>query len=299
MKPENRELAWQTLKAAGTPWPNSQHSLFVQSDGIIWHVQQWIAVDKPTAVLLHGTGSSSHSWAQLAPLLANDFSVLCIDLPGHGFTENGSRHQSSLTGMAQTVATVLDHLKLAPSLIIGHSAGAAIAIEMSIQCLINPTAIISINGALLPLTTATTALFSPLAKLLAANPFVPHLFSWQAGRAKPVKQLLQSTGSTIDQRSIDCYTQLVANPQHVKGALAMMANWDLASFETRLARLKKPLHLIVCNADKTVPPRQSLQIHNQLAQMSTLKTIPNLGHLGHEENPSLFADIITTIARDH
>ena len=202
-----------------------------------------------------------------------------------------------MPGMAQAVAQLLRHLHIDPQYIAGHSAGAAIAIEMSLQSLIDPRSIISINGALLPLPSAANALFSPLAKLLAANPIVPRLFSWQAGRSGPVRQLLKSTGSSVDKASIDCYTQLIADPYHVKGALMMMANWDLATFESRLNLLKKPLHLIVCNADKTVPPRQSVQVHQRLSQSSTLLTIPDLGHLGHEENPPLFADALKAIAK--
>jgi magnesium chelatase accessory protein len=41
---------------------------------------------RPTVLLLHGTGASTHSWRALAPLLARRCTVVALDLPGHGFT---------------------------------------------------------------------------------------------------------------------------------------------------------------------------------------------------------------------
>jgi len=38
----------------------------------------------PALVLLHGWGLHSGIWAMLAPELARNFSVTCVDLPGHG-----------------------------------------------------------------------------------------------------------------------------------------------------------------------------------------------------------------------
>ena len=290
MASDNRQQMWESLRV---PWPNPERSQFVKAAGLQWHIQHWACPEQPKILLLHGTGSSSHSWAQLAPLLAPNFDVLCIDLPGHGFTQNGSTHQASLDGMARSVSSLLNSLQIAPTLIAGHSAGAAIAIEMTLQGLVRPNCLASINGALVPLSSPASAVFSPLAKVLAKNPIAGRLFSWQAGRDGPVRQLLKATGSIVNQQMIDCYTQLVANPQHVRGALMMMANWDLLSFEKRLIELKTPLCLMACSADKTVSPRQSAQVHQRLSATSSLELIPNLGHLGHEENPALFASLLT------
>ena len=289
MANDNRQSLWQSLK---TPWPNTERSQFISAAGIQWHIQHWPRANQPTILLLHGTGSSSHSWAQLAPLLFDHFDVLCIDLPGHGFTQNGSIQQASLDGMAKAISSLLQTHAFTPSMIVGHSAGAAVAIEMTLQGFVTPNGLVSVNGALVPLSSPATAVFSPLAKVLAMNPIVPRLFSWQAGRDRPVRQLLKATGSTVNQQMIDCYTQLVANPQHVSGALRMMANWDLVAFEKKLIDLKTPLCLMAGSADKTVSPRQSAQVHQLLSATSSLELIPNLGHLGHEENPALFARLI-------
>ena len=77
----------------GRDWPNATASRFVAAGGVKWHVQ--VMGQGPVALLLHGTGSATHSWRDLAPLLARDFTVVAPDLPGHGFTSAIGRAQFS------------------------------------------------------------------------------------------------------------------------------------------------------------------------------------------------------------
>ena len=82
-------LDWQALQAQ---WPHSAHSRFVQAGGLRWHLQRFAcqglpgAANPPVVLLIHGTGSATHSWRGLAPLLAQHAEVLSMDLPGHGFS---------------------------------------------------------------------------------------------------------------------------------------------------------------------------------------------------------------------
>ncbi|MBQ1767400.1 MAG: alpha/beta fold hydrolase, partial [Aquincola sp.] len=69
----------------GADWPHRAHSRFVHAGGLHWHVQ--VAGQGPVLLLLHGTGASSHSMAGLLPLLAERFTVVVPDLPGHAFTD--------------------------------------------------------------------------------------------------------------------------------------------------------------------------------------------------------------------
>ena len=69
----------------GRDWPNRTYSRFVQAARLRWHVQ--LMGDGPALLLLHGTGAATHSWRALAPLLAERFTVVAPDLPGHGFTQ--------------------------------------------------------------------------------------------------------------------------------------------------------------------------------------------------------------------
>ena len=292
-------------------WPHRAASRFVQAAGLRWHVQTFeSSLDthqggpvnaRPVALLIHGTGAATHSWRGLAPLLGAHFKVISLDLPGHGFTDmpGGGANPSQLTlpGMAQAIGALLKMMALSPDVLVGHSAGAAIGVRMCLDGLITPQAVVSLNGAFLPLGGIVGQFFSPAARLLSAAPFVPQLFSWRAANPAVLQRLMDSTGSTLDATGMALYGKLVSNAGHAAGALAMMANWNLPQLLEDLHGLKAPLGLVVGANDRTVSPRQA---HRVLAILSSsayirqplLSTLPGLGHLAHEERPDLVAAVV-------
>jgi magnesium chelatase accessory protein len=290
----SNRLIWER---DGLDWPHREASDFVDAGGLRWHVQQFggQAADLPVAVLIHGTGSSTHSWRGLAPLLAAHFSVVTMDLPGHGFTSmpagGALSRELSLPGMAQAVSALLHALALKPSLVVGHSAGAAIAVRMCLDGLISPSLVISLNGAFLPLGGLAGQLFSPVAKLMAATPLVPRIFSWSATGPNVLQKLVDGTGSVLDATGLALYGKLVRNPGHAAGALAMMANWDLQSLARDLPRLETAIGLVVGANDRTISPRQARRVMALVgpAARPTLTTLAGLGHLAHEEKPDAVA----------
>jgi magnesium chelatase accessory protein len=295
-----QRLNWET---DGANWPHREHSRFVRAAGLRWHIQQFDAAsqDAPVALLIHGTGASTHSWRGLIPLLTPHLKVLSFDLPGHAFTDmprgNASAQQMSLPGMAKAIGDLLTSLDVSPALVIGHSAGAAIAVRMALDACVAPLHIVSINGALLPLGGLAGQVFSPAAKLMAALPFVPTLFSWQASHPSVLQKLIDSTGSILGADGLALYGQLVRNPGHAAGALAMMANWDLPQLIQDLPRLKIPLSLIVGSQDRTVPARQANRLvalwpASSGTALPHLISLHQLGHLAHEERPELVATLV-------
>jgi len=269
-------------------WPHAEASRFVSAGGWRWHVQQMgaaarQAVHRPVVLLLHGTGASAHSWRHLAPLLARRNEVIVPDLPGHAFTRAEGRRELTLAAMAEGVTALLGTLQRRPRWVIGHSAGAAVAAQMCLQGAVEPQALLALNGALLPLQGSAGTLFSPLARWLALNPFVPHLFAWHAAQPAVLRRLVASTGSQIDEEGRALYGRLVRDPSHVAGALGMMASWDLQSLARDLPKLRVPLELIVGEGDRTLPPSHGERVR-ALLPGARLTRIPGHGHLMHEED---------------
>ena len=287
--PQAGRLDWER---DGQGWPHRDSSRFVSAAGLRWHVQQMgcvgDAASAPWALLIHGTGAATHSWRGLMPLLAAHFNVLAADLPGHGFTAIGPARQMSLPGMAQALGVLLATLRVSPQLVVGHSAGAAIGARMGLDGHIAPAALVSLNGALLPLGGLPGLLFPPVAKLMAAVPFVPQLFSWRAADAAAVRRLIEGTGSTLDATGAELYGRLLRSPGHAAGALAMMANWDLRPLEHDFPRLRTRLTLIVGANDRAVPPEQARPVQ-ALVPGARLVMLDGLGHLAHEERPDVVA----------
>ena len=276
-------------------WPNRQASRFVRAGGLLWHVQ--VMGNGPGLLLLHGTGAATHSWRDLAPLLARHFTVVAPDLPGHGFTEAPAAARLSLPGMARALQTLLWTLNVQPALAAGHSAGAAILARMCLDRQIAPRGLVALNAALLPLGGVAGQMFSPLAKLLTGLPLLPALFAWRTRDPRVVQKLLADTGSRLDPAGVALYGQVVQLPNHAASALGMMARWDLRPLVAQLPELKVPLLLIVGANDRTVPPDQSEQVR-AMVPGATLETLPGLGHLAHEEAPAQTAALIERFARE-
>ncbi len=276
-------------------WPGRAHSLFTEAGGLTWHVQR--RGQGPTILLLHGTGASAHSWVPLARRLEQGFDLIAPDLPGHGFTQLAPAGRSSLSGMARSVASLLRALDVRPQLIVGHSAGAAIAASLCLLGVCQPAAVVSINGAMLPFGRAAAPVFSRAARVLAAAPVFPQLVALHAVSRKPIERMLRQTGSNSSPEMVRCYRTLLGRTGHVAGTLRMMANWDLVQLERNLDRLDPPLYLLVGEGDRVVEPAQARELHSRLPE-SILMSATDLGHLGHEEEPEWFAQRIEQIAAE-
>ena len=279
----------------GRDWPNRDASRFVVAGGLRWHVQ--VMGQGPLVLMVHGTGASTHSWRDFAPLLARHFTIVAPDLPGHGFTQAPASGRLSLPGMAQSLQHLLNEMQLRPTFAIGHSAGAAIAIRMCQDGLMQPQGLASLNGALLPYGGSIAEFLSPVAKMLAANPFVPRFFAWQAREPATLDRLLRNTGSKIDARGAELYGRLIRNPGHVAAALAMMAGWDLAGLKRELPRVKVPVLLVAGGQDRMIPADQAFAVR-KLLQNAKLAYLRQHGHLAHEQAPDVIAALVVQFFGD-
>jgi magnesium chelatase accessory protein len=279
----------------GASWPHREASQFVQVDDTRWHVQ--VMGSGPPLLLIHGTGAATHSWRTLAPLLASRYTVIAPDLPGHGFT-NTLRSSHSLPAMAGALGRLLGAMGQRPVAAVGHSAGAAIAIRMTLDGQLAPTALASLAGALMPWRGLPALVFAPLARLLVSNSFVPRFFASRATDPSVMSRLIDSTGSLIDARGVALYSLLASNPTHVAGALAMMADWDLATLARDLGGLRVPLLALHGARDRMVGESEFRRVTALVPRVEPV-TLPTLGHLAHEEDAATCARLIVGFLVKH
>lgn len=286
------------LDRDGAQWPNRRFSRLVRAGGLVWHVQETgptaANAAPPTIFLLHGVGASAHSFADLLPALGERFRVIAADGPGHGFTSAPPGYRLSLRGQGAAFAALLAELRATPDLVVGHSAGAAIAVRMSLDGQTAPKAILSINGALQPFQGAAGLLFPAMARALFYNPLTPRLLSASALDRAAVARLIAGTGTRPTPEMIDRYATLFRNPGHVSAALGMMAHWRLEELVADLPRLGARLELLVGGEDEAVPPRGALEAA-QLAPRARVTRWPDAGHLAHEEHPGRLVALIDDI----
>ena len=274
----------------GRDWPHREASRFVTAGGLSWHVQ--MMGGGPAVLLIHGTGASTHSWRDVMPPLAQRFTVVAMDLPGHGFTAMPSTSSGlSLPGMAGGVAALLDMLSVKPQIAVGHSAGAAILARMCLDQRLDLRTLISLNGAILPLSGLAGRIFSPIARALVGFEFIPRLAARRNEDPAVIAGLLGNTGSKLDARGVELYGRLAKSPGHVAAALGMMANWDLGAMEAELPQLKPRVVLVASGLDHMIKPDDAFRLKDRLANAEVIY-LRDLGHLAHEERPAEISGLI-------
>ena len=79
----------------------------------------------PSIVLIHGVGLRAEAWNAQITALSQRYRVQAVDMPGHG--ESDGSDLQSLAEFTDAIAAGID----APALIIGHSMGAMIALDLA------------------------------------------------------------------------------------------------------------------------------------------------------------------------
>lgn len=283
---------WRELESAHDgpittrDWPNHQHSKFIFRGNIRWHVQ--VMGSGPALLLLHGTGASTHSFRDLMPLLAEHFTVIAPDLPGHAFSEVPRWFEPSLPVMAAALEELIDALHVTPQVAVGHSAGAALLARMTLDGSIDPELLVGLGAAMVPFSGVARAVFPRTARLLAAaSKFV----DIKVDDTEQVERMLRKTGSVLDADGVELYRRLSERPAHVSAVLSMMSSWDLQPLYDELPDLKVPFLLLAGEADRAVPMAQQREIARRVRH-GRLVVVEGTGHLLHEEQPAKVARLI-------
>ena len=90
------------------------------------------APGRPTPLHIHGPAGNSRTRKDVKPGLADDFTVLAPDLPGHGESANPMgdySHGAFASGLRDLLAT----LDIGPVTVIGHSLGGGVAMQLAYQ----------------------------------------------------------------------------------------------------------------------------------------------------------------------
>jgi len=265
-------------------WPMADQSRRVLRKPHRWHMLD--SGEGPLLLLLHGAGGATHSWQHLIPFL-DGYRIVAVDLPGQGFTQCGAQKRCGLDEMAEDLLALCQAENLTPRAIIGHSAGAAIALRMAEMMTPAPD-VIGINAALDTFQGVAGVLFPLMAKAIAMLPMAANIFSATASSGQSVERIIKGTGSTLPPEDLEFYRRLVASPSHVNGTLQMMAQWELEPLLGRLPQHPSRTLFITGDKDTAVPPAVSRKAADRMSR-ATCTSLIGLGHLAHEEDAAAVA----------
>jgi pimeloyl-ACP methyl ester carboxylesterase len=168
----------------------------------------------PTLILLHGAGVDHLMWAPQIAALASTYSVISIDLRGHGLSRPAGEY--SFQALVGDCIALIDRLELKDAIFIGLSMGANVAQELAFRYPARVRALICMDctcNTLMPWWDRKTLGFflSLVAPVLAVYP-----------KRALAKQTAEMTARTAEGRA------------YVEAATADFTNKELATIMTSL-----------------------------------------------------------------
>lgn len=254
-----------------------------------------VAGTGPTVLLLHGTGTAGFSFAPLVHQLAPHCTCLVPDLPGHGLSSlPTSLADLGVEGMATAVLAALAAKGVHPDLIVGHSAGFVVGVELMRRSAITAPRLVGLAPALWLSSNPRRSPFWPLIAAVSRSRLLAALLARAVGSRAAVERIAAATGSSLPPEHLAAYATLATNPRHLHAMLAMMAAWDLVPIQRAAACIMQPVLLLAGDRDPWFPPA-NVAFQASHFPRGASETFAGLGHFLHEEQPVLLADRLRAV----
>ena len=115
---------------AQTPKVKAPRDEWVTVDDLSFHYRDWGGSGQPI-LLLHGLASTCHIWDLVAPILAQDHAVIALDQRGHGESAKPN-YGYDFASVSKDVIAVIEQLFTTPPIVVGHSWGGSVALELAV-----------------------------------------------------------------------------------------------------------------------------------------------------------------------
>ena len=255
-------------------------SAFVTLEGVRLHVRDTGPRNGPPVLLLHGFGSSLHTWDQWAALLEADRRVIRLDLPGFGLTGADPTGDYSDLRAAALLEGLLDRLGVAQADVVGSSMGGRIAWRFAAErpARVRKLVLMAPDGFASAGFTYDRPAGVPL--LMRALPYTLPMPLLRGGVAPAYADPASLTESALER-----YRNMMIAPGVRHAILDRMATHVLVPPEPFLRRIAAPVLLLWGESDRMVPPAHAADYARELPDSRTV-VLPGLGHVPMEEDPA-------------
>ena len=238
-----------------------------------------IAGDGADMVLLHGVGLRAEAWLPMLPILAEHARLHVVDLPGHGESPLGT-HKT----LADFVDTIGEYsADLTDPYIIGHSMGAMIALEVTINMQAQIIGVAALNAIYRRDEKAKRAVqtrANDLANSALPDP-QPTLERWFGDKIN----------SEYQDASRNCRDWLTACDQKgYAAAYHVFAHHD-GPADAHLADLARPALFITGSEEPNSTPIMSEEMA-RLAPIGHCHIVDGAAHMGPMTHPDAYANVI-------
>lgn len=268
----DRGRAGLEAEYAGAP------SQFVEVSGVRLHVRDTGPRGAPTVVLLHGFGSSLHTWDAWAGDLERDHRVIRYDEPGFGLTGRDPGGYTDERGVAVLLG-LLDRLGVQRASVTGNSMGGRIAWRFAAAHpeRMDRLVLISPDGFAGPGRAYGTTEAVPWA--MRTLPYVlPRFMLW------PMLEAAYARPGVLTEALYDRYRDMMLAPGVRRAIVDRMGDQVLADPVPLLRTIEVPTLLLWGEGDRMIPFGNSKDYLAALPH-GELQALPRVGHVPQEEAP--------------
>ena len=151
------------------------NELFFEARGIAYRFNTSKREGNPVLVFIHGLSGSSSAWLDYEEVFAKTHTILSVDVRGHGLSKKHRNYEDYDIGLlAEDVALLLEALKIEKFVVVAHSFGTLIALELGLLRGKNvPMILLAPNFSIrsIFLRRVTQPLFSLLVRIFPFLPF--------------------------------------------------------------------------------------------------------------------------------
>jgi pimeloyl-ACP methyl ester carboxylesterase len=278
----DRSVAELQIRWGGSP------SIFVEVAGMKVHLRdQGPGGEAPPIVLLHGTGSSLHTWDGWAEALQDEHRVIRFDLPGFGLTGPSPDGVYTLESDVRFVIEMLDKLGIQRCVLGGNSDGGAVSWLTALEHPTRVHKLILVGAAGYP-ASSTPIRFRLVPWLMAIKPapIIALLVRHVMPRGLVVRAFRYAFGDPrkVTPILVDRSIELI---QRAGNRDALVKRFKQRKPETqwrRISELKLPTLIIWGGLDRLMPLQDAERFHREIAG-SRFVIFGDLGHGPQEEDP--------------
>jgi pimeloyl-ACP methyl ester carboxylesterase len=244
----------------------------------------------PAVVLFHGNGSMAREMeiSGLVGALATDHRVITFDRPGFGYSERPRSIAWTPAAQAELMHTALQRLGVNEAIVLGHSWGTLVALELALRQPQFVRGLLLVSGYYFPVPRKELTVLSvpaiPLFGDILRHTIVPLIA--RAIAPTVIRRLFAPR--PVDDRFAEHFpVDLAVRPLHIRAAaeeLAMLLA-AAASLEPRYGEIRQPTILISGSADRIVDVEAHSTRLREAIPQSELYVLPNDGHMVHHHAP--------------
>jgi pimeloyl-ACP methyl ester carboxylesterase len=255
-------------------------SHFVELDGVRVHYKD--EGSGQPVLLLHGTGSSLHTWDGWVDRMAGDFRLIRPDLPGFGLTGPDPSGDYSAARRVEILAALLDSLGVERSSVAGNSLGGLLALKFALTFPGRTERLVLVDAAGHP--GQSGGAFTVLA--LARLPLLGRVMGRLTPRvlvARAVREVYDDP-SKVTPELIQRHYDLLRRKGNRQALLAGVADeWTLERDAIR--SLHQPTLVMWGDSDRLIAVEVADLFHQDLPN-SRLIVYDDAGHVPMEETPN-------------